>query len=134
MIKCGLCQKTACEDFHLKFLVSCKFCREKQCKACKEFNIAKDVLFKSLDDTGKRICQQFYKILFKFILWISTRKLSCNNRNSSYPKEKLYDVKSYHKSNKIRAKLVIKNSITAISWITHSKDKNTHFTKKFNLV
>ena len=41
-LKCGLCQKTACEDFHRKFLVSCKFCREKQCKPCTKFNIAKD--------------------------------------------------------------------------------------------
>ena len=27
ILECGYCQKTACE-FHTKFLVSCKFCRE----------------------------------------------------------------------------------------------------------
>ena len=47
VLNCGLCQKTACEDFHCKFLVR-KFCREKQCKACKKFNISKDVLLKAL--------------------------------------------------------------------------------------
>ena len=41
VLNCGLCQKTACEDFHGKFLVSCKFCREKLCKTCKKFNIVK---------------------------------------------------------------------------------------------
>ena len=57
----GLCQKTACEDFHRKFLVSCKFCREKQCTVCKKFNIAKDVLFKSLDDTAKEYVNNFVR-------------------------------------------------------------------------
>ena len=61
VLNCGLCQKTACEDFHCKFLVSCKFCREKQCKACKKFNIAKDVLFKSLDDTAKEYVKNFIR-------------------------------------------------------------------------
>ena len=41
ILKCGYCQKTACESFHTKFLASCKFCREKSCKRCQSFNIAK---------------------------------------------------------------------------------------------
>lgn len=50
VLKCGLYQKNSCESFHKKFLVSCKFCRERQCK---KFNVAKEVLFKSLDDSAK---------------------------------------------------------------------------------
>ena len=61
MLNCGLCQKTACEDFHCKFLVRCKFCTEKQCKACKKFNISKDVLFKSLEDTAKEYVNNFIR-------------------------------------------------------------------------
>ena len=53
VLNCGLCQKDACESFHGKFLVSCKVCRENQCKVCKKYNIAKEVLFKSLDDIAK---------------------------------------------------------------------------------
>ena len=76
-IKCGLCEKTACEDFHRKFLVICKFCREKQCKACKEFNIAKDIFFKSLDNTGKRIC--FIRNSFiRYFLSLSSESLQEN--------------------------------------------------------
>ena len=61
VLDCGLCQKTVCEDFHFQFLVSCKFCREKQCKVCKKINIAKDVLFKSLDDTAKEYVNNFIR-------------------------------------------------------------------------
>ena len=91
--KCGLCQKNACESFHWTFLVSCKLCRENQCKACKKFNIAKEI-FKSLDDsTCKKICWQFYNSFFN---------LSPKSMQEHYqvketvrtPKEKVYDVKS----------------------------------------
>ena len=37
-LMCNLCQKTACQLWHCKFLVSCKYCRENHCKACKTFN------------------------------------------------------------------------------------------------
>ena len=53
VLKCGLCQKNSCESFHKKFLVSCKFCRERQYKPCKKLNVAKEVLFKSLDVSAK---------------------------------------------------------------------------------
>ena len=59
VLKRGLCQKTACKSFHHKFLVSCKFCWENYCKACKTFNSAKEVLFKSLDNTEKEYVQNF---------------------------------------------------------------------------
>ena len=47
VLKCGLCQKTACGFWHRKFFASCKYCREERCKA---FKRAKEVLFKSLDN------------------------------------------------------------------------------------
>ena len=34
ILKCGYCQKTACQSWHQKFLVSCKYCWEAFCKAC----------------------------------------------------------------------------------------------------
>ena len=46
ILKCGYCQKTACQSFHQEFLVSCKFCRETFCKACNNFNIVKKNAFK----------------------------------------------------------------------------------------
>ena len=48
VLNCGLCQKIVCEDFHHKFLVSCKFCREKQCKACKKLISQKIYYLKAL--------------------------------------------------------------------------------------
>ena len=61
VLNCGLCQKTTCKDFHREFLVSCKFNREKQCKASKKFNIAKDVLFKCLGDSAKEYVNNFIR-------------------------------------------------------------------------
>ena len=98
----GLCQKTACEDFYHKFLVSCKFCKEKQCKACKKFNIAKDVLFKSLGDTAKEYVNNF----IRDFLGLSPESLQEHyhvTTETAHIPEKMYDVKSYHKSNKNRS-------------------------------
>ena len=61
VFKCDLCQKTACERLHRKFLVSCEFCTENYCKAFKTFNTAKEILFKSLDDTAKDYVQNFIR-------------------------------------------------------------------------
>ena len=41
ILKCGYCQKTVCQSWHRKFLVSSKFCWEAFCKAGHNFNIAK---------------------------------------------------------------------------------------------
>ena len=54
-----MCQKVTYQDWHQKFLVSCKYCRESYCKACKAYNTAREVLFKSLDDTAKEYVQNF---------------------------------------------------------------------------
>ena len=40
ILECCYCQKTACESFDRKFLVSCKFCRETFCKSGNNCNIA----------------------------------------------------------------------------------------------
>ena len=53
ILKCGYCQKTACQSWHRKFLVSCKFCREAFCEACHNFNVMKETLLKGLDPIGK---------------------------------------------------------------------------------
>ena len=53
ILKCGYCQKTACESFHKKFLDSCKFCRENFCKSCQSFNITKENLLSYPDKIGK---------------------------------------------------------------------------------
>ena len=60
-LMCNLCQKTACQLWHCKFLVSCKYCRENHCKVCKTFNSTKDLLFKNLDDPAKDYVQNFIR-------------------------------------------------------------------------
>ena len=99
----GLCQKTACEDFHCKFLVSCKFCREEQCKACKKFNIAKDVLFKSLDDTAKEYVNNFIRDFLSLSPESLQEHYHVTTETGRIPKEKMYDVKNYRKSNTNRS-------------------------------
>ena len=106
MLTCGLCQKTACEDFHWKFLVSCKFCREKQCKACKKFNIAKDILFKSLDDIAKEHVNNFIRDFLSLSPESLQENYHATTETVCIPNEKNYFVKSYHKSNKNRSQVV----------------------------
>ena len=53
--------KTACQSWHQKFLVSCKFCRETFYKACHNFNIVKETLLKGLDPIGKGYIENFIK-------------------------------------------------------------------------
>ena len=61
ILKCDYCQKTASQSWHQKFLVSCKYCREAFCKACHNFNIAKETLFKAADSIGKKYIENFIK-------------------------------------------------------------------------
>ena len=53
ILKCEYCQKPACESFHTKFLVSFKLRRQKFCKNCQSFNIAKENLLSNVDEIGK---------------------------------------------------------------------------------
>ena len=107
ILKCGYCQKTACQSWHWKFLVSCKYCREIFCKACHNFNIAKETLLKGLDPIGKEYIENF----IKDFLCISSETLQTNYQVSEIvrvPIEKTFNVKSYHKSNKTRSQVVYK--------------------------
>ena len=95
----------ACQ--HRKFLVSCKYCREVHCKVCKSFNSAKEVLLKSLDNTAKDYVQNF----IRDFLSLSPESLQEHYQIAKticILKEKIFDVKSYHKSNKNRSQIVYK--------------------------
>ena len=48
VLNCGLCQKTACEDYHHKYWVSCKFCRENNVKRVKNLILQKTYYLKAL--------------------------------------------------------------------------------------
>ena len=107
MLKRGYCQKTACQSWHRKFLVSCKYCREVFCKACHNFHIAKETLLKGLDPIGKEYIENFVKDFF----CISSETLQTNYQVVEIvrvPVEKTFNVKSYHKSNKNRSQVVYK--------------------------
>ena len=64
ILKYGCCQKTACQLWHQKFLVSWKYCREAFCKPCYNFNIAKETLLKGLDSIRKEYIENFIKDFF----------------------------------------------------------------------
>ena len=104
---CDYCQKTACQSWHRKFLVSCKYCRETFCKACHNCNIAKETLLKRLDPIGK----EYIENLIKDFLCISSETLQIKYQVSEIVRasiEKIFNVKSYHKSNKNRSQVVHK--------------------------
>ena len=61
ILKCGYCQKTACESWHNRFLVSCKYCREAFYKPCHNFNIAKETLIEGADSVAKEYIENFIK-------------------------------------------------------------------------
>ena len=129
ILECGYCQKTARESFHRKFLVSCKFCRETFCKSCHNFNIAKEILFKGLDQTGKEYIENF----IKDFLGISNKMLQRNYKVEveRIPVEKTFNVKSYHKSDKNRNQGVYKKFDNCEKVSYSVKGKNRTFYKKF---
>ena len=130
ILKCGYCQKTACQSWHRKFLVSCKFCREAFCKACHNFNIAKETLLKGLDPIGKDYIENF----IKDFLCISSETLQTNFQVSEVvrvPIEKTFNVKSYHKSNKNRSQVVYKKFDNCEKLTYTVKGKSRKFCSKF---
>ena len=130
ILKCGYCQKTACQSWHWKFLVSCKYCRETFCKACHNFNIAKETLLKGLDPIGKEYIENF----IKDFLCISSETLQTNYQVSEIvrvPIEKTFNVKSYHKSNKNRSQVVYKKFDNCEKLSYTVKGKPRTFYKKF---
>ena len=107
ILKCGYCQKTACESWHNKFLVNCKFCRHALCKTCHNFNIAKETLIKGVDSVAKDYIENF----ITDFLCISNQTLETNFQVSEVvrvPVEKTCNVKSYHKSDENRSQVVYK--------------------------
>ena len=130
ILKCGYCQKTACQSWHWKFLVSCKYCRETFCKACHNFNIAKETLLKGLDPIGKEYIENF----IKDFLCISSETLQTNYQVSEIvrvPIEKTFNVKSYHKSNKNRSQVVYKKIDNCEKLSYTVKGKPRTFYEKF---
>ena len=121
---------TACQSFHRKFFVSCKFCREAFCKACHNFNIAKETLLKGLDPIGKEYIENF----IKDFLCISSETLQRNYQVGEIvrvPIEKTFHVKSYHKSNKNRIQVVYKKFDNCEKLIYTVKRKPRTFYKRF---
>ena len=115
---------------HRKFLVSCKYCRETFCKACHNFNIAKETLLKGLDPIGKEYIENF----IKDFLCISSETLQTNYQVSEIvrvPIEKTFNVKSYHKSNKNRSQVVYKKFDNCEKLSYTVKGKPRTFYKKF---
>ena len=106
ILECGYCQKTACGSWHKKFLASCKYCREKFCKTCHNFNVAKNTLLKNTD----LIAKDYIKNFIKDFLCISNETLKQENFEVTkrVPIDKLHTVKSYSKTEKNRSQ-VIKN-------------------------
>ena len=103
-LKCGYRQKTACESFHIKFLVECKFCRQNLCKNCQSFNIAKENLLSNVDEIGKEYIENFIKNFLNF----SDRTLNSNYKGITkrIPIQKTFQVKSYVKSLKNRTQII----------------------------
>ena len=129
MLKCGLCQKFACQFWHRKFLVSCKCCRAEHCKACKSFNSAKEVLLKSLNNTAKGYVQNFIRD-FLSLLPESLKEHYQIAETVCIPREKKFDVKSYHKSNKNRSQVVCKKFENCDKLNYSIKGKKRTFYKK----
>ena len=130
ILKCGYCQKTACQSWHRKFLVCWKFCREAFRKACHSFNIAKETLLQGLDPIGKDYIENFVKDF----LCISSETLQTNFQVSEVdrvPIEKTFNVKSYHKSNKNKSQVVYKKFDNCENFTYTIKGKPHTFYKKF---
>ena len=130
ILKCGYCQKIACQSWHRKFLVSCKYCREAFFKACHNFYIVKETLLKGLDPIGKEHIENF----IKDFLCISSETLQTNYQVSQIvrvPIEKSFNVKSYHESNKNRSQVAYKkfDNFEKLSYTV--KEKPQTFCKKF---
>ena len=129
-MKCGYCEKTACQSWHQKFLVSWKFCREAFCKACYNFNVGKETLLKGFDPIGKDYIENF----IKDFVCISSETLQTNFQVSEVvrvPIEKTFNVKSYHKSNKNRSQVVYKKFDNCEKLTYTVKGKPRKFCSKF---
>ena len=129
ILKCSYCQKTTCESFHTKILVSCKFCRQKLCKNCQSFNIGKENLLSNVDEIGKEYIENFIKDLLN----LSNRTMKSNYKViiKRIPVEKTFQVKSYVKSIKNRTQVINQTFVHCEKIRYAVKGKNRTFYKKF---
>ena len=118
-------QKTACGSWHKKFLASCKYYREKFCKTCHNFNVAKNTLLKNTD----LIAKDYIKNFIKDFLCISNETLK--QENFEVKIEKLPTVKSYRKSEKNRSQVINKKLVNCEKISYTMKGKPRIFYKKF---
>ena len=133
ILKCGYCQKTACESWHNRFLVSCKYCREAFCKPCHNFNIAKETLIEGADSVAKEYIENF----IEDFLCISnqTLKKSCQvSEVVRVPVDKTFNVKNYHKSHENRRQVVYKKIHNCEKHPYTIKEKPRTFIKSFSLL
>ena len=110
-------------------MVSCRFCRERFCKACRNFNIAKETLLKYLDPIGKDYIENF----IKDFLCISNETIEKNYEVENIvcrPVEKTFNVKSYQKSDTNRTQIVYKKFENCERTFLHSKGKTTNILQK----
>ena len=132
ILECSYCQKTACQSFHTKFLVSRKFCRESFCNNCHKFDVGWDVLLRKADEIRKDYIENFIRDFFN----ISTKTIKLNYKVQieSVPVEKTFKVKSYNKSEKNRIQ-VINKEFKNCEKISYSfKGKQRTFIKNFIFV
>ena len=106
MLERRLCQRNSCK-WDRKFVVTCGRCRKARCQACNSFNIAKENLFKNLDKEGKDYLENFIKDFLN--LSNETLRESFAVTKVTLPRPQNYNVKSYHKSQKCRSKVVYIN-------------------------
>ena len=129
ILQFGYCQKTACQSFHKKCLISCTFCRETFCKNCHKFDTTKEILLKGVDEIGKDYIENF----IKDFLNIRDRTLEANYKVEieRVPIEKNFKVKSYTKSNKNRSQVINKtlNNCEKINYKLAGKQRTLY--KKF---
>ena len=129
ILKCDYCQKTARESFHTKILVSCKFCRQKHCKNCQSFNIAKENLLSNVDEIGKEYIENFIKDYLNLSYWTIENNYKVIIKR--IPVENIFQVKSYIKSIKNRTQVINQTFVDFEKCEYAVKGKNRTFYKKF---
>ena len=94
----------ACESFHTKFLIICKFCRQNFCKNCHSFNIAKENLLSNTDKNGKEYIENF----IKDFLNLSDQTIESNYGviTERTAVQRTFQIKSYVKSIKNRTQVI----------------------------
>ena len=96
-----LLPKTTCGSWHKKFRASCKYCREKFCKTCHNFNIVKNSLLENTGLNAREYITNFLQDFFCILDETLERNFESVER---VPVEILRTIKIYHKSEKIETR------------------------------